>query len=131
MIIILFRLLILLAIVLLVYTWIQYIRNPDRKLRIAKELKEFYLLDEPNDSKKNLHFVYKGCLFDGEKYLGTTENSFEVVDIHITVRDPFELKGFTRNDIYYLENEILQRYPHATIKWNHPIDDLVITKMEE
>ncbi|CDQ39368.1 MULTISPECIES: hypothetical protein [Virgibacillus] len=130
MIIILFRILIFVAIALLVYTWIQYYRNPERKLRIAKAEGNFYLLDEPTNSKKNLLFVYRGCLFEGEKYVGTTENSFEVVDIQITVRDPLELRGLTRDDLYFLENEMLIRYPYAKIEWKHPINKLLITSIE-
>ncbi|RKQ29927.1 sigma-w pathway protein ysdB [Oceanobacillus halophilus] len=130
MIVILFRLLILVALILLVYTWIQYVRNPERQLRLAKQSQDFYLVDEPYNSKKNLQFVYKGCLFDGEKYLGATESSFEVIDIHISVREPMELRGLTREDLYFLENEILIKYPHAKIKWKHPIDELLITNME-
>jgi len=107
------------------------LRNPERRLKIAKETNGFYFLDEPDNSKKNLHFVYKGCLFDGEKYVGTTEQAFEVVDIHISVRNPMELAGLTREDLYFLEREILIRYPHAKIKWNHPINQLLLTHIEE
>lgn len=131
MIIILFRILIIIAIVLLFYTLISYLRNPERRLKIAKETNGFYFLDEPDNSKKNLHFVYKGCLFGGEKYVGTTEQAFEVVDIHISVRNPMELAGLTREDLYFLEREILIRYPHAKIKWNHPINQLLLTHIEE
>ncbi|MFD1850747.1 sigma-w pathway protein ysdB [Oceanobacillus bengalensis] len=130
MVIILFRILILVAIVLLVYTAVQYLNNPRRRLNIAKAAKEYYLFDEPNNSKKNFQFVYKGCLFEGEKYLGTTEDSFEVVNIHISVKEAMELKGFTREDLYFLENEILLRYPHAKIKWNHPINELLLTNLD-
>lgn len=131
MIIVLFRVLILIAIVLLIFTFIQYLRNPQRLLHVAKQTKDFYFLDEPENSKRNLQFVYKGCLFEGEKYLGTKEDTFEVVDIHISVKDSMDLKGFSREDIYFLENEILLRYPHAKIKWNHPINQLLLTDIEE
>ncbi|MGX4669866.1 sigma-w pathway protein ysdB [Cerasibacillus sp. JNUCC 74] len=125
MIVILFRILIVIALALLVYTWIQYYRNPLRKLRIAKAEGDFYFLDDPNNSKKNVLFVYKGCLFEGEKYVGTTEDSFEVVDIQVTVKDPLELSGFRRDDLYFLEEEILIRYPFAKIEWKHPINKLL------
>lgn len=130
MILILFRVLILIALVLLLYTWFQYIRNPERRLRIAKAAKEFYFLDELDNSKKNVRFVYKGCLFEGEKYVGTTEDSFEVVDIHVKVDNPIELNGLTRDDLYFLESEILLRYPHAKIDWKHPINKLLLTKID-
>ena len=130
MIVILFRVLLIIALVLLVYTLIQYYRNPSRRLRLAKEANEFFFLDEPNNSKKNVQFVYKGCLFEGEKYLGTTEDAFEVVNIHITVRDPLELRGLTRDDLYFMEKEILMRYPYASIEWKHPINQLLLTSIE-
>ncbi|APC48069.1 hypothetical protein [Virgibacillus halodenitrificans] len=130
MIVVLFRILILVSIALLIYTWVQYYKNPQRKLRIAKESKEFYFVDQANNSKKNLQFVYKGCFFEGEKYLGTTEDSFEVVNINITVNDHLELRGLTRDDLYFLENEILLRYPYAKITWKHPINKLLLTTLE-
>ncbi|WP_233881024.1 sigma-w pathway protein ysdB [Virgibacillus halodenitrificans] len=130
MIVVLFRILILVSIALLIYTWVQYYKNPQRKLRIAKESKEFYFVDQANNSKKNLQFVYKGCFFEGEKYLGTTEDSFEVVNINITVNDHLELRGLTRDDLYFLENEILLRYPYAKITWKHPISKLLLTTLE-
>ncbi|MFS0673021.1 sigma-w pathway protein ysdB [Ornithinibacillus sp. 179-J 7C1 HS] len=126
MIVYLFRILLLAAIILLVYSIIQYFRNPDRLLNNAKETKGFYYLDERGNSKKNIRFVYKGCQFEGEKYVGTTEDSFEIVDIHVTVIDPLELQGLTRDDLYFLEKELLLRYPHAKITWKHPINKLLL-----
>lgn len=130
MLVLFFRILILLAIILLVYTWIEYLRSTERKMRIAKELNQFYLTDEPENSKKNILFVYKGCSFEGEKYLGVAENSFEVTNIHVSVIDPMELAGITREDLYFLENELLLRYPYAKIEWKHPINELVLTPIE-
>jgi len=128
MIVILFRILILAALVLLFYTIIQYLKNPQRQLEIAKSTDEFYFVDEAKNSKKNIQFVYKGCLFEGEKYLGTPGDSFEVVDIHIVVRNPMELKGLSRDDLYFLEEEILIRYPYAKIEWKHPINQLLLSQ---
>lgn len=125
MIVYMFRFLLIAAIILLVYSIIQYFRNPQRLLENAKESKGFYYFDEQNNSKKNIRFVYKGCQFEGEKYVGTTEESFEIVDVHVTVVDPLELQGLTRDDIYFLEKELLMRYPHAKISWKHPIDKLL------
>ncbi|MFC3040070.1 sigma-w pathway protein ysdB [Virgibacillus xinjiangensis] len=130
MIVIVFRLLMIIALVLIVYTIAQYLRNPQRKLRIAQEEKEFYFADEPENSKRNIQIAYKGCLFDGEKYLGTTEEAFEVVNIHVSVRDSMDLQGMTRDDLYFLEQEILLRYPHAKVVWKHPISELLLTDMK-
>ncbi|GGJ84571.1 sigma-w pathway protein YsdB [Lentibacillus kapialis] len=130
MIVLLFRLLILVAIILIVYTIVQYFRNPARKLQIAKEANTFYMVDEPGNSKKNIQFVYKRCLFEGEKYIDATEDSFEVVDIHIFARDANELEGITRDDLYFVEKELLIRYPYATITWKYPINKLIITTID-
>ncbi|MBC5637503.1 MULTISPECIES: sigma-w pathway protein ysdB [Ornithinibacillus] len=128
MIVYLFRILIIAAVILLIYSIIQYFRNPDRLLKNAKETKGFYFLDEQHNSKKNIRFVYKGCQFEGEKYVGATEESFEIVDIHVTVTNPLELQGLSRDDIYFLEKELLIRYPHAKISWKHPINKLLVSK---
>lgn len=130
MLVLFLRFLILLAIILLVYTWIEYLRSSDRKIRIAKDLNQFYLDDEPKNSKKNLRFVYKGCTFVGEKYVGIAEDSFEIMTIHVSVCHPIELNGITREDLYFLENELLIRYPYARIEWKHPISELVLTPLE-
>lgn len=124
----LFRILISIAIIFLFYTAYQYYHNPQRRLKKAKRLKKFYYVDDTNNSKKNIQFVYKGCLFEGEKYLGTTDDAFEVVDIHISVQEPLELKGFTIEDFLFLENEISKHYPHATLKWKHPINQIFPNK---
>ncbi|MFC0301912.1 sigma-w pathway protein ysdB [Virgibacillus soli] len=122
----LFRILIIISFLLLMYTGLKYLRNPQRKLNLAKESGEFFFLDDPTNSKKNIEFVFKGCLFEGEKYIGTTEDSFEIVNIHITVHSPMELNGLTREDLYFLEKEILIHYPHAKIEWKHPINQLLL-----
>lgn len=124
MIILLFRFLIVIAMIVLIYTAYKYIVNPKRKLEVAQEKNEFYFLDHNDNIKKNFFITYKGFLFEGEKYLGTTEDSFEVINIVIYTRNPEKLKGFERKDIYFLEEEILIRYPHAEVEWKYPINKL-------
>ncbi|MFG6119038.1 sigma-w pathway protein ysdB [Thalassobacillus sp. B23F22_16] len=126
MIVILFRLLILLAIIFIFYTFYSYIKSPGRKLKLAKESKTFYFYDDPDNSKQNFLITYKGVLFEGEKYLGTTESAFEVVNINVSTRQPEQLMGIERDDIYFLEKEILIRYPYATIEWKYPLNRLFI-----
>ncbi|GAA0601114.1 sigma W pathway protein YsdB [Virgibacillus siamensis] len=130
MIVILFRILILIALALILYTIYKYYRNPLRKLHIAKDNEQFYMLDESADSKKNIQLVYRGCLFEGEKYLGAAENSFEVVNISVFANEPAELRGITRDDLYFIEKELLIRYPYAKIEWKHPINKLLITPLD-
>ncbi|MEN1968265.1 sigma-w pathway protein ysdB [Lentibacillus sp. N15] len=130
MIVFLFRVLILVALAFLVYTIIQYIKSPRRKLQAAKRKKAFFLLDEEQNSKKNLQFVYKGCLFEGEKYVGITEHAFEVITILVTAPEPLDLRGFTRDDLYFLEEKLISHYPYAHMEWKHPINRLLITPVE-
>ncbi|KGX89069.1 sigma-w pathway protein ysdB [Pontibacillus litoralis JSM 072002] len=120
------RLLIFIAIIAIIYTGYKYIVNPKRKLELAQEKKHFYFHDDPDNVKKNFLLTYKGILFEGEKYLGTTENSFDVVSISVWVKQPERLKGIDRQDLYFIEKEILIRYPHATIEWKNPINQLLL-----
>ncbi|KAB8138175.1 sigma-w pathway protein ysdB [Gracilibacillus oryzae] len=124
MIVLLFRLLVLIAIIVLIYTAYKYLINPKRKLEVAQEKKEFFFLDYNDNIKKNFFITYNGFLFEGEKYLGTTEEAFEVTHIVMHTHNPERLKGFERQDLYFLEKEILIRYPHAEIDWKHPINRL-------
>ncbi|GAA0288530.1 hypothetical protein GGQ92_002700 [Gracilibacillus halotolerans] len=126
MIVILLRILILFAIIVLLYTAFKYIISPRRKLEIAQEKEEFYFYDDSSNTQKNFLITYKGFLFEGEKYLGTTENAFEVVTIIMHTKTPERLKGFERKDLYFLEQEILIRYPHAEIDWKYPMNRLEI-----
>jgi hypothetical protein len=125
MIMILFRLLIFFAVVFFIYSAYKYIVNPKRKLEIAHEKKVYYFYDNPENVKKNFMITYKGVMFEGEKYLGTTETAFDVVTISVWVKDPNHLKGITKDDLFYLEKEIFTYYPNATIEWRHPIKRLL------
>jgi cbb3-type cytochrome oxidase subunit 3 len=129
MIVLLFRLLIFIAMIFLLYTAYKYVMNPKRKLEVAKEKKMFYFLDDVENIKKNFLMTYKGFVFEGEKYLGTTEKSFDVVNVSIFAHNPGQLKGLERDDLYFMEEEILIRYPYAKIEWKHPINKLVITQL--
>lgn len=125
MIILLFRLLIIITVLILAYTFIQYVRSPHRKLKQAIRKKTYFFLDEADNAKKNTLLTYKGCLFEGEKYLGTTTNAFEVVNIHVFVYDPLDLSGITTEDISFLEDKIIERYPYARVEWKHPVPNLI------
>ncbi|WP_181349785.1 sigma-w pathway protein ysdB [Thalassobacillus sp. CUG 92003] len=131
MIVILFRLLILIAIIFLIYTAYKYMINPKRKLELAKENKAFYFHDDPSNTKQNFILTYKGFVFEGEKYLGTTEDSFEVLNISVSAKNPHELRGLDRNDLYFLEEEILIHYPFASIEWKYPINRLIIHPLDD
>src|SRR5690554_1286891 len=81
------RFLIFALIIFLIYSLIKYVINPKRKLELAHEQKKFYVFDHKNDVRKNFLLTYKGVLFEGEKYLGTTDDAFEVVNIFIWPHD--------------------------------------------
>ena len=67
----------------------------------------------------------KVLCFEGEKYLGTTTDSFDVVSIFVWVKDEAKLQGFTKDDFQFLESEILSNYPKADISWKNPIEQLM------
>ncbi|UOQ94093.1 sigma-w pathway protein ysdB [Halobacillus shinanisalinarum] len=131
MIIILFRLLLIIAILFIIYTVYKFIINPRRKLDHARNKQEFYFHDTIENTKQNFLITYKGLIFEGEKYLGTTEESFEVVNINISAHHPEKLKGLERHDLYFLEEQVLMRYPYAEIEWKYPINRLNIRPIDE
>ncbi len=124
----LIRLVIFSLIVYLLYRSVKYIMDPKRKLELAQEQKRFYFLDDQENVRKNFHVTYKGVLFEGEKYLGATEESFEVVSIFLWSTNISSLKGFTQEDFQYLQNEIRERYPNAKLDWKSPIREFLQKK---
>ncbi|MFC4409827.1 hypothetical protein ACFOZY_05170 [Chungangia koreensis] len=120
------RLIILAFIVYLFYLGIKYLTNPKRKLDDAYERGQYYFYDDVKNVRKNFFISYKGALFEGEKYLGTTEDAFEVVSIFVWVKDEAKLQGFTKEDFLFLEKEIKMNYPDAQINWKNPIENLMM-----
>ncbi|WP_158736627.1 sigma-w pathway protein ysdB [Alteribacillus sp. YIM 98480] len=121
----LIRALILIALIILIYAVIKYILNPKRKLELAHEKSNFYFLDEIKNVRKNFLITYKGVMFEGEKYLGTTEQAFDIVSVSVWVKNKDKLQGLQRKDFSFLENEIRQHYPHAHIEWKSPIKEFI------
>lgn len=130
MIVLLLRLLLIALIFFLVYAMFKYLFNPKRKLELAHEKKQFYILDDKGNVRKNFSLTYKGVLFEGEKYLGTTSNAFEVVSIFIWANSSSRLQGLTLDDFSYIEAEVKKRYPYAKIDWKSPIKELLNKKRE-
>lgn len=120
-----FRLIIFALIIFLIYSLIKYVINPKRKLELAHEQKKFYIYDHKNDVRKNFLLTYKGVLFEGEKYLGTTENAFEVINIFIWPHDVAKLYGLVREDFLFIEKHIKENYPNAEIDWKSPIHEFL------
>lgn len=130
MIVLLLRILLIALILYLVYTGFKYLFNPKRKLELANEQKQFYLLDDKVNVRKNFLLTYKGVLFEGEKYLGTTTNAFEVVSIFIWAKSTSKLQGLTLADFSHIEDQVKKHYPYAKIDWKSPIKELLIKKRE-
>ncbi len=112
-------------ILFLIYRMIKFILSPKRKLELAHEQKRYYFLDDANNVRKNFFLTYKGVLFEGEKYLGTTENSFDVVSIFIWPHSTAALKGFVREDFQFIEEKILDHYPYAELDWKSPVNEFL------
>ena len=121
----LIRLAVIALIIYVFYKAIRYITDPKRKLDEAYEKNQYYFYDDVKNVRKNFFISYKGALFEGEKYLGTTEDAFEVVTIFVGARDAATLQGLTKNDFEYLQQEILTSYPNAKINWKQPIEQLM------
>lgn len=119
--VILFRLLLFALIIFLIVKAIRYILNPKRKLELAHEHKQFYFWDKRDDVRKNFLITYKGVLFEGEKYLGTTDKAFEIVSIFIWAKDTNKLQGLKRDDFLTIEAELQKHYPNVVINWKNPI----------
>ena len=102
--------------------------SPKRKLELAYEQKKFYFLDDPKNIRKNFLLTYKGVLFEGEKYLGTTERAFDVISIFVWTKSPAELKGLTYDDFNIIERKIKSVYPNAKIDWKSPIKEFLTKK---
>ncbi|GGA36686.1 sigma-w pathway protein ysdB [Psychrobacillus lasiicapitis] len=123
--IVLLRLLIIVIIIYAFYKILRYLFDPKRKLDESYEKEQYYFYDDIKNVRKNFFITYKGALFEGEKYLGTTEQAFEVVSIFVWIKDPSKLQGFTKEDFRFLQNEIRMNYPSAKINWKSPIEQLM------
>ncbi|WP_273126696.1 sigma-w pathway protein ysdB [Metabacillus sp. HB246100] len=130
MFVILLRLLLIILILFLIYSGFKYLFNPKRKLELAHEQKQFYFLDDKDNVRKNFSLTYRGVLFEGEKYLGTTTNSFEVVSIFIWAKSTSKLQGLSLEDFVYIEEKVKQHYPYAKVDWKSPIKELLVKKSE-
>ncbi|MFE8703764.1 sigma-w pathway protein ysdB [Cytobacillus sp. FJAT-54145] len=121
----LLRFLLFVFIIFLVYRLIKYLLNPKRKLELAHDQKKFFFLDDRNNVRKNFMITHKGVLFEGEKYLGTTANSFEIVSIFVWPHSVAALNGMVRDDFLFIEQKIQEAYPNAKIDWKSPVKEFL------
>lgn len=122
------RFILLILFLFLIYRIIKFLFNPKRKLELACDQKKYYLYDDPHNVRKNFLLTYKGVIFEGEKYLGTTKDSFDVISILIWPQALPSLKGFVRDDFYDLERKINEHYQNAKIEWKSPIKEFLHQK---
>jgi hypothetical protein len=116
----LLRVVLLFMIFFILYLVIRTIFTPNRKIEKARKHKRFLLLDN-DDVVKNFQLTYNGAVFTGEKYLGTAYNTIDVVSITIWPQSTTSLKGLSKDDFYFIEKKILEKYPMAKINWKSPI----------
>lgn len=120
-----FRLILIGIVIYAFYKLMMYLFDPKRKLDEALEKESYYFYDDAKNVRKNFLITFHGALFEGEKYLGTTEDAFDVVSIFVWAHDTSKLQGLTREDFLFLEKEIRMSYPNASISWKNPIEELM------
>ncbi|MGJ9382966.1 sigma-w pathway protein ysdB [Salipaludibacillus sp. CF4.18] len=123
--VILFRLFLLIAVGIIIFSITKYLLDPRRKLEAAYREGDFYLLDESGNVRKNVIFTFGNAMFEGEKFLGSTDDSFEVTSIMVGTEDSDQLHGLSTTDFHFIEKELTLRYPKATIEWRSPIKELL------
>lgn len=121
----LIRLIIIALIIYMFYRLLKFIFDPKRKLDTALESGTYYFYDDVRNVRKNFFIALRGVQFEGEKYLGTTKDAFDVVSIFVWTETPDKLIGFTKEDFHFLEKEIHMNYPDADISWKSPIEQLM------
>ncbi|AXF55852.1 sigma-w pathway protein ysdB [Salicibibacter kimchii] len=121
----LLQLFVLAALIILVYTIIRYLRSPLRKLEQAQNDNQYFLYDDRQNARKNFYLTYKGAMFEGEKKVGSTDHSFEIVRISVRPKRTDMLEGLQYDDFMFIEKEIKERYPHASVEWKSPVAELM------
>lgn len=123
--ILLFRLLLIIAVAIIVFSITKYILDPRRKLEAAKNRGEFYLLDDTENIRKNITFTYKTALFEGEKFLDPDQPGPDVTNIMVWSEDIDEIHRMSLRDFQFMERELKLRYPHALVEWRTPVNDWI------
>lgn len=123
--VILFRVFLLIAVGIIIFSITKYFLDPNRKLEVAHRQGQFYLLDEHDNVRKNVLFTFGSVMFEGEKFLGPADDTFEVTSIMVWTEDSNQLQGLSRRDFQFIEKELILRYPKADIEWRSPIRELL------
>ena len=109
-----------------IYKMGKYYFSIPRKLQAARNQGRFLLLDAHNNPRKNFLLTFKGAVFEGEKYLGLTDDSFAVISITIWLKDIPQPRQLSRKDFFYIQNELLNSYPKAAIEWSGTAKDILL-----
>lgn len=123
----LLRLVLLFLIIFIIFVTVRYFLKPSRKLEAARKHKRFLLIDN-NEVVKNLRLTYNGAVFTGEKYVGASNNTIDVVSITLWPEQPTSIKGMAKEDFYFIEEKIHEKYPVAQINWRSPIHEFLHQK---
>ncbi|MEW9051694.1 MAG: sigma-w pathway protein ysdB [Neobacillus sp.] len=121
------RLVLLFLIFFTIYLIVKLLMTPNRKLEAARKQKRFLFLDD-QEVVKNFQLTYNGAVFTGEKYLGATKTAIDVVSITISPETTTTLKGLVKEDFYFIEKKIKEKYPLAEISWKSPIKEFLEQK---
>ncbi|WHY84948.1 sigma-w pathway protein ysdB [Neobacillus novalis] len=120
----LLRFVLLFFIFFLFYAVVKILFTSSRKLESARKHNRFLLIDN-DDVRKNFMLTYKGAVFAGEKYIGSTDNTFDVISISIWPENSATLKGMVKDDFFYIDKKILENYPNAEINWKSPVKEFL------
>lgn len=123
----LLRSLLVLLFIFLIYGTIKFLLKPTRKLESARKHKRFLLVDN-EEVIKNFQLTYNGALFTGEKYLGATKNTIDVVSISLWPDQTTSIQGMAKEDFYFIEKKIHEKYPVAQINWRSPVHEFLNQK---
>jgi hypothetical protein len=123
----LLRLLLVILFIFLMFGTIKFLLKPTRKLEAARKRRRFFLLDN-EEVIKNFQLTYNGAVFTGEKYLGATKNSIDVVSISLSPNHSTSIQGMAKEDFFYIEEKIHEKYPVAQINWKSPIHEFLHQK---
>ncbi|WP_066311375.1 sigma-w pathway protein ysdB [Bacillus sp. FJAT-29814] len=121
------RFILLGLIVFLFYRAVKYLVQPTRKLESARKHHQFFMSDH-DDVRKNIVLTYKGAVFAGEKYMGPTDETFDVVSISLWPENTASLKGMVREDFCFIDRKIKEHYPNAEINWRSPVKEFLYEK---
>lgn len=122
---------IVMTIIFFFYKTAKRFLNPTRKLYSSQKHKQFFLLDERHNARKNFSLTYKGLLFEGEKYLRNRNDLESVSSILISAASPADANSVTKEDLLFIEEQIKLHYPEAEVDWEEPLQGLSVNQALE